>query len=102
MNSKGNKYDIPVLVDPRLQKSEYQNPMDIVLYLDKDGKLYRVRDIIDRNTQLEKEVNKLSKAIVNVNDSLNSFKKEHNKLVNGYKKQIAALKVQIATSGGKK
>ncbi|MGM9971542.1 MAG: hypothetical protein ACI35W_03975 [Anaeroplasmataceae bacterium] len=100
--NKGEKYDVPVLMDPRLQKMEYCKPMDLVLCLTKDGKLYLVRDLIEQNTNLKNEINKLSKAIVDVNSSLTSLKKEHNKLVRGYKKQITALKVQIATLGGKK
>lgn len=96
--SKGCKYDIPVLMDPRLQRMEYHKPLDIVLYIEND-KPYTVKDLIEDKKKLEKKVIELENSFSN---NLNTLKNEHNKLVRGYKKQITALKVQIATLGGNK
>lgn len=49
---------IPVLTDPKLNKQDYTNPMDIVLF-EKEGQLYKVKDLYDDHVLLKDKFNQL-------------------------------------------
>lgn len=66
MNSGiGNKGDIPVLVDPRTRKSEYVNPMDIVLYTKENGEPFTVKKLCEEHITLINNHNKLLEILMN-------------------------------------
>jgi hypothetical protein len=49
---------IPVLTDPKLNKQDYTNPMDIVLF-EKEGQPYKVKDLYDDHVLLKDKFNQL-------------------------------------------
>lgn len=49
---------IPVLTDPNLNKQDYTNPMDIVLF-EKEGQPYKVKDLYDDHVLLKDKFNQL-------------------------------------------
>lgn len=65
---KAKKYDIPVLIDPRLQKSEYCSPMNIVLYVDKKKKPYLVSDLIKDKNELQAKASDLEAENKNIKE----------------------------------
>lgn len=57
-NTKPKKGDIPVLSDPKLNKQDYTNPMNIILF-EKEGHPYRVKDLYNDHVLLKEKFNQL-------------------------------------------
>ena len=63
-STKPKKGDIPVLTNPRLNTSEYTNPMDIVLEV-KDGQPFTIKNLVDDHKLLKERFNQLIELLKN-------------------------------------
>lgn len=71
-STKPKKGDIPVLSNPRLNTSEYTNPMEVVLFTEGE-KEYKVKDLYNEVVALRKENNKV---VANFNKLVEFMKEE--------------------------
>lgn len=61
----GNKGDVPVLVDPRIRKSEFVAPKDLVVMIDDEGKPHTLGDMFKEQQLIKQNYNKLLDILMN-------------------------------------
>lgn len=70
----GNKYDIPILIDPRTQYKQYYKPVKVILYENKDKTTYTVQNLLDEKDTLSKKVTSLETSVTSLQNEITSLK----------------------------